>query len=184
MVSSIKNDKSYLVQEAEQQIKRLLSLVNENTPTNIWVESHIMSAKLYFKLYLKEKNKRYFVKAISTLLKIKQLLPPLDLKIADLKLPVSVQKSFMEVYDHIEYQQLDDDSDGSSDEEAVVKPEVRGRQSTMQAKQFGLNNSSGNSGMVRANKARNSFDQKSEENKNSEAEIYSFKSSIPHCSLS
>jgi hypothetical protein len=99
----------------------------DSIPTDFWVEAHILSAKLYFRMYAqeREKSKKYFVKAVGTLLRIKNLLPPIDLKVPSLKLPISLQRFLVEGFEDLDYYQLDDGS--SSDEEISTKPEGRGR---------------------------------------------------------
>jgi hypothetical protein len=70
----------------------------DSISTDLWVEAHILSAKLYFRMYKQSSlnaqdrvlAKQFFVKSIGTLLKIKSLLPPIDLKTPSLKLPVSI----------------------------------------------------------------------------------------------
>lgn len=91
-----------LVDQADRLIM-LLDNQSNDLPCNEWASVIKHSAKLYQYSYLLQGNKKSFLKAITTLLKLRQLMPAIDAKLANPRLLVDISEYMIQELEFIDF---------------------------------------------------------------------------------
>lgn len=89
----------------EIEVQKLLDLLESGEASgNLWAASLIECSKVLELLATKTNELELKLKAIECLLKIKQVLPVIDTKLAAVKVPGSLGRYLFEEFDHIDFQ--------------------------------------------------------------------------------